>query len=69
MAREDAFTVEGTVTEVIADRLFRLELRNGHRLLAHGSVKWKLSRPEVRIGDRLSVLVSLFDLSKGAVQF
>jgi translation initiation factor IF-1 len=69
VAREDAFTVEGTVTEVISDRLFRLELRNGHRLLAHGSAKWKQSQPEVRIGDRLSVLVSLFDLSKGAVQF
>ena len=68
MAREDAFTVEGTVTEVFSDRLFRIELANGHRLLAHGSAKWVQDRHGVGLGDRLMVQVSPFDLSRGAIQ-
>ncbi|MBC8003133.1 MAG: translation initiation factor IF-1 [Opitutaceae bacterium] len=68
MAREDAFTVEGKVMEVMSDRLFQLQLSNGHRLLAYGSAKWKHDRAAVQIGDRLLVQVSPFDLSKGAIQ-
>ena len=69
MAREDALTVEGTVTEVLSERLFRVQLPNGHRLLAHGSKKWLQGQSEIGLGDRLSVQVSLFDLSRGAIQF
>ena len=68
MAREDALTVEGTVTEVLSERLFRVQLPNGHRLLAHGPSKWKQGRTGIKPGDSLVVRVSLFDLSKGAIQ-
>lgn len=69
MAREDALTVEGTVTEVLSDRLFRVQLSNGHRLLAHGSKKWLQDRSEIVPGDRLLLQVSLFELSRAAIQF
>ena len=68
MRREDVISFEGTVIEILADRRFRVELPNGHRLLAFGSRRTRLEDLRVGLGDKLSVEVSPFDLSKGRIK-
>jgi len=65
--RKDAFEVEGTVIEVLKDVLFRVELSNGHRLLAHFGKKSLASRVHFSPGDKVKLEVSPFDLSKGRI--
>lgn len=67
MANEDSIRVEGTVVEVLKPRLFRVELPNGHRLLAHVSSKLKLRFERIVTGDRVTVEVSPYDLSRGRI--
>ena len=68
MSREDAIKVEGAVVEVLNNRLCRVELANGHRLLAHlprGANH--ASRVMIRVGDKLKIDMSPFDFSKGRI--
>jgi translation initiation factor IF-1 len=65
--REDAFEVEGTVIEVLKDILYRVELSNGHRLLAHFGRKLRARSTRFLPGDKLKIEVSPFDLSKGRI--
>ena len=67
MSRPDFITVEGTVVEVLPNMLFRVELPNGHRLLAHTSGRLRLHFVKVSPGDKVTVELSPFDLSKGAI--
>jgi len=62
--REDAFQVEGTVIEVLKEVLVRVELSNRHRLLAYGR---KNSPSPLSPGDKVTVEISPFDLSKGRI--
>lgn len=68
MAGEDAIEVEGIVRERMAAGLFRLELPNGHKILAHTPRRVLDEVLAVQPGDRLRVEMSPFDMSKGRVK-
>ena len=67
MRREDAIRVEGTVVEVLPNNLFRVELPNGHRFVAHTSGKMRLNFIRLLLGDKVTVEMSPYDLSKGCI--
>ena len=67
MRREDAIRVEGTVVEVLPNNLFRVELPNGHRFIAHTSGKMRLIFIRLLLGDKVTVEMSPYDLSKGCI--
>ena len=67
MAKEEAIPMEGKVTEALANTQFRVELDNGHQVLAH--VAGKMRKHFIRIvpGDRVKVEVSPYDLTRGRI--
>ena len=69
MAKEEASEVEGTVTEALANTQFRVELENGHQVLAH--VAGKMRKHFIRIvpGDKVVVEVSPSDLNRGRIVY
>ena len=69
MSREDAIKVEGAVVEALSNRLYRVELPNGHRVLAHISGKMRLHFIRILPGDKVMLEVSPYDLSKGRITF
>ncbi len=69
MARDDAIRVEGTVVEVLPNTMFRVELPNKHRVLAHISGKMRLNFIRLLPGDKVTVEMSPYDLSKGRITF
>jgi len=69
MARKDVIEVEGRVVELLPNKMFRIELPNGHRLLAHISGKMRLHFIRILPGDKVMVEVSPYDLTKGRITF
>ena len=69
MAREEAIKLEGTVVELLTNTMFRVELPNGHRILAHISGKMRLHFIRLLPGDKVMVEMSPYDLSKGRITF
>lgn len=69
MAKKDAIEVEGTVVENMPNAVFRVELANGHKVLAHISGKMRMHFIRVLPGDRVLVELSPYDLSRGRVTF
>jgi translation initiation factor IF-1 len=69
VSREDAIKIEGTVTEVLPNTMFRVELPNGHRILAHISGKMRLNFIRILPGDKVTVEMSPYDLSKGCITY
>lgn len=69
MAKEDAIKVEGTVVELLPNTMFRVELPNKHRILAHISGKMRLHFIRLLPGDKVMVEMSPYDLSKGRITF
>ena len=69
MAKEDAIKLEGTVVEMLPNTMFRVELPNGHRILAHISGKMRLHFIRLLPGDKVMVEMSPYDLSKGRITF
>jgi translation initiation factor IF-1 len=69
MARKDAIEVEGKVVELLPNTMFRVELANGHRVLAHISGKMRLHFIRILPGDKVMVEISPYDLSKGRITF
>lgn len=67
MPREDAIEVEGRVIEVLPSTVFRVELPNGHRILAHVSGRMRLNFVRIAAGDIVTVQMSPYDLSKGCI--
>ena len=67
MRGEDAIAVEGTVVEVLPNTRFRVELPNGHRIMAHASGKVRLNFVRLVVGDKVTVEMSPYDLSKGCI--
>ena len=65
MARQDAIKVEGAVVEVLPNRTCRVELPNGHRLLAYAPAKARASLGRLAPGDRVELELSPYDLSQG----
>ena len=69
MAKEEAIEAQGRVTEALANTRFRVELDNGHQVLAH--VAGKMRKHFIRIvpGDRVRIELSPYDLTKGRITF
>ena len=67
MPREGAIKVEGTVVEVLKETLFRVELSNRHRFLAHIGGRAAAKGVHLAPGDRVTVEMSPYDLSKGRI--
>ena len=69
MARKDAIQVEGKVIEQLPNTMFRVELPNGHRVLAHISGKMRLHFIRILPGDKVLLEMSPYDLTKGRITF
>jgi len=69
MAKKETIEVEGTVVEPLPNGMFRVELPNGHRVLAHISGKIRLHYIKVLPGDKVLVELSPYDLSRGRITY
>jgi translation initiation factor IF-1 len=67
--REDTIKIEGRVVEVLPNTLFRVELPNGHRVMAHVAGKVRMNFVKIGIGDKVTMEMSPYDLSKGCITF
>jgi translation initiation factor IF-1 len=65
--REDGIKIEGRVIEVLPNTVCRVELPNGHRILAHRASRLRMNLIRLDPGDRVSVEMSPFDMSKGRI--
>jgi len=69
MAREDSVEVEGRVIEPLPNAMFRVELANGHKVLAHVSGKLRMNYIRILPGDRVTVELSPYDLTRGRITY
>lgn len=69
MAKEDSIEVEGTVVETLPNAMFRVELPNGHRVLAHISGKMRMHFIRILPGDKVTVELSPYDLTRGRITY
>lgn len=69
MPKEDAIEVEGTVVEPLPNAMFRVQLDNGHRVLAHISGKMRMHYIRILSGDRVKVELSPYDLTRGRITY
>jgi translation initiation factor IF-1 len=69
VAKEEVITVEGTVVETLPNAMFRVELDNGHRILAHISGKMRMHFIKILPGDKVSVELSPYDLTRGRIVY
>jgi translation initiation factor IF-1 len=69
MAKEESLEVEGAVTESLPNATFRVELDNGHKILAHVSGKMRMHFIRILPGDRVKIELSPYDLSKGRITY
>ncbi len=69
MPKEEPIIVEGKVTEALPNAMFRVELDNGHKILAHVSGKMRMHFIRILPGDRVTVELSPYDLSRGRITF
>lgn len=69
MAKEDPIEVEGRVVEPLPNAMFRVELDNGHRVLAHISGKMRMHFIKILPGDKVTVELSPYDLTRGRIVY
>ena len=69
MPKEEGIQVEGTVLEALPNAMFRVELENGHRILAHVAGKMRMHFIRILPGDKVSVELSPYDLTRGRITF
>lgn len=69
MAKEEAIEVEGRVIEPLPNAMFRVELENGHKILAHISGKMRMHFIKILPGDRVTVELSPYDLTRGRITY
>jgi len=67
--KDDAILVEGTVVEPLPNAMFRVELDNGHRVLAHISGKMRMNYIRIAPGDKVQVELTPYDLSRGRITY
>jgi len=67
MAKDDVIEVEGVVTEAFPNAMFQVELKNGHKVLAHISGKLRMNFIRILTGDTVTVEMSPYDLTKGRI--
>ena len=69
MAKEELLEFEGIVEEVLPNTMFRVKLENGHEMLAHSSGRMRKNRIRVLAGDKVTVEMTPYDLTKGRITF
>jgi len=69
MAKEEALEFQGEVTELLPNAMFRVKLENEHEILAHTSGRMRKNRIRVLAGDRVTVEMTPYDLTKGRIIF
>ena len=69
MSKEDVIEVEGTVIEPLPNAMFQVELENGHKVLAHVSGKIRMNFIKILPGDRVTVELSPYDLTRGRITY
>jgi translation initiation factor IF-1 len=69
VAKEDVIEVQGTVQEALPNAMFRVQLDNGHRILAHISGKMRMHFIRILPGDKVTVELSPYDLSRGRITY
>jgi len=67
MPKEEAITVEGKVLETLPNAMFRVELPNGHKVLAHVSGKMRMNFIRILPGDTVTLELSPYDLTRGRI--
>jgi len=68
-SKEDAIVLEGTVVEPLPNAMFKVELENGHQVLAHSSGKMRMHRIRILPGDRVQVEITPYDLTRGRITY
>ena len=69
MGKKETITVEGTVLESLPNAMFRVELPNGHKVLAHISGKIRLHYIKILPGDKVLIELSPYDLNRGRITY
>ena len=69
MAKEELIEVEGTILEALPNAMFRVQLDNGHKVLAHISGKIRMHFIRILPGDRVKVELSPYDLNRGRITY
>ncbi|MDA0237044.1 MAG: translation initiation factor IF-1 [Proteobacteria bacterium] len=69
MAKEELIQMDGTIQEVLPNTTFRVELENGIEVIAYASGKMRKNRIRITAGDRVSVEISPYDLTKARINF
>ncbi|SFR04978.1 translation initiation factor IF-1 [Desulfoscipio geothermicus] len=69
MSGKDVIEMEGTVIEPLPNAMFRVELKNGHKVLAHVSGKIRMNFIRILAGDRVMVELSPYDLTRGRIVY
>lgn len=69
MAKEEAIKMDGVITETLPNAMFHVRLENGHKVLAHISGKMRMNFIKILVGDRVTVELSPYDLTKGRITY
>lgn len=69
MPKEDAIEVQGTIIETLPNAMFRVELEKGHKVLAHISGKMRMHYIKILPGDKVTVELSPYDLTRGRITY
>ena len=69
MSKSDVIEIEGTVVEKLPNTMFQVELENGHKVLAHVSGKIRMNFIKILPGDRVTVELSPYDLTRGRITY
>lgn len=69
MAKEDLIEFNGVIIELLPNAMFRVKLENDHEILAHTSGKMRKNRIRILVGDKVTVEMTPYDLSKGRIIF
>jgi len=69
LAKEELIEVEGVITETLPNAMFRVEIENGHKVLAHVSGKMRMNFIRILPGDKVKLELSPYDLSRGRITY
>ena len=69
MSKEDVIELQGEVLEALPNAMFRVELENGHKILAHLSGKMRMHYIKILPGDKVTVELSVYDLNRGRITY
>ncbi len=69
MAKEDSIEVQGTITETLPNAMFKVTLDNGHKVLAHVSGKMRMHFIKILPGDKVTIELSPYDLTRGRIVY